>query len=60
MSVNSSQQNIEQFKEWYKWFNNKYNRYAKIQQRKQGNKNINYGTGTKLQYRYHPNYPRSL
>ena len=48
MSVNSSQQNIEQFKEWYKWFNNKYNRYAKIQQRKHGNKNQSNGPAAKF------------
>ena len=36
MSVNSPKQNIDQFKEWYKWFNKKYNRYSKIQQIKYG------------------------
>ena len=30
MSVNSSKQNIEQFQEWYKWFNKKYDRYSKL------------------------------
>ena len=34
MSVNSQQQNYEQFQEWYKWFNNKYDRHHKIRFKK--------------------------
>ena len=38
MSVNSPQQNINQFKEWYKWFNKKYNRYHKLKSYKPAKK----------------------
>mgnify|MGYP003350028742 CR=1 FL=1 len=34
MSVNSQRQNYEQFQEWYKWFNKKYDRYSKIRFKK--------------------------
>ena len=30
MSVKSQKQNYEQFQEWYKWFNKKYDRYHKL------------------------------
>ena len=30
MSVNSQKQTYEQFQEWYKWFNKKYNRFHKL------------------------------
>lgn len=34
MSANSPQQRIEQFKDWYKWFNKKHNRYNKLRFKK--------------------------
>ena len=34
MSVNSQKQNYEQFQDWYKWFNKKYNRYDKLRFKK--------------------------
>jgi len=34
MSANSPQQRIEQFKDWYKWFNKTYDRYDKIRFKK--------------------------
>ena len=34
MSANSPQQRIEQFKDWYKWFNKKYDRFDKIRFKK--------------------------
>lgn len=48
MSANSSQQRSNQLKDWYKWFNNKYDRHAKIQQRKHGNKNQPNGSAAKF------------
>jgi len=40
MSVNSQRQNVEQFQEWYKWFNKKYNRYDKLRFKKPVKKNF--------------------
>jgi hypothetical protein len=37
MSVNSTQQRLDQLKDWYKWFNHKYNRHDKIRFRKPKN-----------------------
>ena len=34
MSKNSPLQRKEQFDEWYKWFNKKYNRYHKLRFKK--------------------------
>ena len=40
MSVNSQRQNYEQFQEWYKWFNKKYDRYSKLRFKKPTKKNF--------------------
>jgi len=34
MSKNSALQRKEQFDDWYKWFNKKYNRYHKLRFKK--------------------------
>jgi len=38
MSVNSPKQRLDQFQEWYKWFNKKYNRYHKLRFKKPAKK----------------------
>ena len=39
MSVNSQQQNYNQFQEWYIWFNKKYDRKHKLRFKKPVKKN---------------------
>jgi len=34
MSANSPLQRLDQYQEWYKWLNKKYNRYSKLRFKK--------------------------